>query len=150
MGKVGKESGLHGIHGLTAIPLQNGFIIRRIACIGLAHLISQEVLAQVLGVSFQAVSKWETGTTLPDIALLPKLAVFFGIKIDDLFSVNHEDELERIDVMLQKETMTDQNYAYAKRILDGILRENPKDVDKNSKDAFAYYKNLYDQRRDEK
>ena len=78
--------------------------------------VTQDALAEYLGISYQAVSKWETGTTLPDITLLPKLAVFFGVRIDELFSVNHEDELERIDGMLQRESMTDQNYAYAKRI----------------------------------
>ncbi|MBR2407829.1 MAG: helix-turn-helix domain-containing protein [Lachnospiraceae bacterium] len=100
--------------------------------------VTQDALAEYLGISYQAVSKWETGTTLPDITLLPKLAVFFGVRIDELFSVNHEDELERIDTMLEKETMTDQNYAYAKRILDGILRENPKDVSAMKRYAKVY------------
>lgn len=100
--------------------------------------VTQDALAEYLGISYQAVSKWETGTTLPDITLLPKLAVFFGIRIDELFSVNHEDELERIDGMLQKEAMTDQNYSYAKRILDGILRENPKDVEAMKRYAKVY------------
>lgn len=59
--------------------------------------ITQEEVVRYLDISYQAVSKWETGTTLPDIALLPELAAFFGVRIDDLFSVNHEDELERID-----------------------------------------------------
>lgn len=100
--------------------------------------VTQDALAEYLGISYQAVSKWETGTTLPDITLLPKLAVFFGVRIDELFSVNHEDELERIDVMLQKESMTDSNYAYAKRILDGILKENPKDVEAVKRYAKVY------------
>ncbi len=100
--------------------------------------VTQDALAEYLGISYQAVSKWETGTTLPDITLLPKLAVFFGVRIDELFSVDHEDELERIDAMLQRETMTDQNYAYAKRILDGILRENPKDVGAMKRYAKVY------------
>lgn len=100
--------------------------------------VTQDALAEYLGMSYQAVSKWETGTTLPDITLLPKLAVFFGVRIDELFSVDHEDELERIDAMLQRETMTDQNYAYAKRILDGILRECPKDVEVMKRYAKVY------------
>ena len=100
--------------------------------------VTQDALAEYLGISYQAVSKWETGTTLPDITLLPKLAVFFGIRIDELFSVDHEDELERIDGMLQRETMTDQNYAYAKRILDGILRESPKNVEVMKRYAKVY------------
>lgn len=100
--------------------------------------VTQEALAEYLGISYQAVSKWETGTTLPDITLLPKLAVFFGVRIDELFSVGHEDELERIDTMLQRETMTDQNYSYAKRILDGILKENPKDTEAMKRYAKVY------------
>ena len=100
--------------------------------------VTQDALAEYLGISYQAVSKWETGTTLPDITLLPKLAVFFGVRIDELFSVGHEDELERIDTMLQKETMSDQNYSYAKRILDGILKENPKDVEAMKRYAKVY------------
>lgn len=47
--------------------------------------VTQEEVADCAGVSFQAVSKWETDTTLPDITLLPKLATFFGVKIDDFF-----------------------------------------------------------------
>lgn len=100
--------------------------------------VKQEELAEYLGISFQAVSKWETGTTLPDITLLPKIAAFFGVRIDELFSINHDDELERIDFMLQHETMTDQNYSYAKRTLDAILRENPEDVSAMKKYAYVY------------
>ena len=36
--------------------------------------LSQEVLANYLGVSFQAVSKWESGTTMPDVTLIPAIA----------------------------------------------------------------------------
>ncbi len=48
--------------------------------------ISQEVLAAALGVSIQAVSKWETGASLPDILMLPGIAQFFGVTIDFLFT----------------------------------------------------------------
>lgn len=50
--------------------------------------ISQEVLAQVLGVTFQAVSKWETGAALPDVALIPAIAGFFEVSTDELFDFN--------------------------------------------------------------
>lgn len=53
-----------------------------------AKNISQEALASVLGVTFQAVSKWETGTTAPDVNLIPPLASFFGVSIDELFDYN--------------------------------------------------------------
>ena len=47
--------------------------------------LTQENLANMLGVSSQAVSKWETGTTMPDIMLLPLIADVFDTDIDTLF-----------------------------------------------------------------
>ena len=54
--------------------------------------ISQEKLAKYLGVTFQAVSKWENSTTMPDIMLLPEIARFFGITVDELLCVEKFDE----------------------------------------------------------
>ncbi len=48
--------------------------------------VTQEQLAAHLGLSYQAVSKWETNANTPDIALLPEIAQFFGTSIDALFS----------------------------------------------------------------
>ena len=50
--------------------------------------ISQEVLAQYLGVTFQAVSKWENGSTMPDVEASPAIASFFGVSTDELFDFN--------------------------------------------------------------
>lgn len=91
---------------------------------------TQEELADYIGISYQAVSKWETNTTTPDITLLPRLAVFFGVTIDDLFSVDDSDHFERIDKMLRDEhTISDDNFIYADRFLKGILSENPNNVE---------------------
>lgn len=46
--------------------------------------ISQEILAEKMGVSIQAVSKWECGASYPDIALLPDLAEYFNVTVDYL------------------------------------------------------------------
>jgi len=46
--------------------------------------ITQEELANYIGVSIAAVSKWETEQSYPDIVLLPQLAAYFNISIDDL------------------------------------------------------------------
>lgn len=47
--------------------------------------LTQDGLAQQLGVTNQAVSKWESDQSCPDILLLPKIADIFGITIDELF-----------------------------------------------------------------
>ena len=46
--------------------------------------LTQEQLAQALGVTNQSVSKWESGQCCPDITLIPQLADIFGISIDEL------------------------------------------------------------------
>ena len=50
--------------------------------------LTQEQVATHLGVSYQAVSKWETGANTPDISLLPALAALFDVPIDMLFSLD--------------------------------------------------------------
>lgn len=50
---------------------------------------TQASLAAALGVQYQSVSKWETGTTLPDTAMLPRIADVFGVSIDTLFGRTH-------------------------------------------------------------
>lgn len=47
--------------------------------------LSQEALAEAFGISVQAVSKWETGLSYPDITMLPKICDFFNITMDTLF-----------------------------------------------------------------
>ena len=65
--------------------------------------ITQETLAGAIGVSAQAVSKWETEQAAPDIQLLPEIAVYFGITIDELFSLDDDREFDRIQNMLWDE-----------------------------------------------
>lgn len=50
--------------------------------------LTQEQVSTHLGVSYQAVSKWETGANTPDIALLPAIAALFNVTIDSLFSLD--------------------------------------------------------------
>ena len=58
--------------------------------------VTQEELANALNVSNQAVSRWETGITMPDIYLLPSIALFFGVTIDEIFNPSPEEKLERL------------------------------------------------------
>lgn len=59
---------------------------RRIARLRLAKTATQERLAKELNVSPQAVSKWENAINYPDISLLPDLARFLGVSVDELLS----------------------------------------------------------------
>ena len=65
--------------------------------------LTQEQLAEKLGLGAQAVSKWETGAALPDITLLPVLAETFGVSIDELFDLSAEQRLNRIENSLDIE-----------------------------------------------
>ncbi len=58
--------------------------------------ITQEELANHLGVSKPAVSKWESGQSYPDILLLPELAAYFNISIDEL--VGYEPQMTKEEV----------------------------------------------------
>ena len=64
--------------------------------------VSQEKLAQYLNVSFQAVSKWETGNAYPDITLLPDIARFFGVTVDELLCVEKIDDYRLFDEYSEK------------------------------------------------
>ena len=59
--------------------------------------LTQEALAAALNVTAQTVSKWECGNSIPDVQLLPEIAVFFGVTIDQLFAMSPEQQLERIE-----------------------------------------------------
>lgn len=61
--------------------------------------LTQDQLAEKLGVTAQAVSKWENDQSCPDIAMLPKLAEIFGISIDELLGAEHSPlhEAEVVD-----------------------------------------------------
>ena len=57
---------------------------RRIALLRRQKGLTQEALAEQLGISAQAVSKWENDQSCPDIGLLPQLANILGISVDTL------------------------------------------------------------------
>lgn len=58
---------------------------------------TQEGLAREIGVTAQAVSKWENGESMPDISILPDLAKVFGVSLDTLLDVPYIDNLDRFD-----------------------------------------------------
>ena len=64
--------------------------------------LTQEQVADMFHVSPQAVSRWETGTTYPDIELLPSMADFFKVTIEDLLGVDIAKKETRIEEIIKK------------------------------------------------
>lgn len=67
----------------------------------LMRQMTQTQLAEVFNVSEQAVSRWENGNTYPDITLLPAIADYFGISIDELMGMETYKDEKTIDSILQ-------------------------------------------------
>ena len=73
---------------------------RRIARLRLTKAATQERLARELSVSPQAVSKWENDINYPDISLLPQLAQFLGVSIDELLRGASTQERKGFDISM--------------------------------------------------
>lgn len=88
--------------------------------------ITQEQLADSIGVSFQAVSKWENNITLPDITLAPALGSYFGVSMDVLFDFNLK-EINDNAFAIAKESWKyrPDNWEKARNIIDEGLKEYP-------------------------
>ena len=96
----------------------------KIKTLRLSKSMTQEQLAKALHVSAQAVSKWENGSSLPDIQLLPALSVTLGTSIDSLFSLTDESRFARIDNMLwDKRFLTQQEFDEEEHFLQEKCRE---------------------------
>lgn len=72
----------------------------QIKALRLRRGVTQEAMAQHFGITAQAVSKWECGTSVPDIGMLPGLSAYFGVSIDELFALSDDIRMDRIQNML--------------------------------------------------
>ena len=86
---------------------------------------TQEALAEALGVTSQAVSRWESGGSFPDMNLIPSIANYFGVSIDELFGYTN-DRTKRIDELVAQ-------------IYDMIRQNNG--VDNNISECIAVARN---------
>ena len=62
---------------------------------------TQEALADAIGVTSQAVSRWESGGSYPDMELIPSIANYFGISIDELFGYRNDRD-NKIDTIIER------------------------------------------------
>lgn len=88
--------------------------------------ITQEQLANAIGISFQAVSKWENNIALPDITLMPVLANFFGVSMDELFDFSLEEmEKEIAKIVDDAYEYRESNPEKSRSILEEGLKKYP-------------------------
>lgn len=91
-----------------------------------AKNMTQEQAAEALGVSTQTVSRWECNTTLPDVAVLPKIAALYCVTIDDLYketSVAYDNLAQRLgsifEASLKPEDFLRADMEYRKLLKSG-------------------------------
>ncbi len=80
---------------------------KRIAALRKEKGLTQEELAGHMGVSPQAVSKWENDQTCPDISALPKLARLLGVTVDELLEGKAELPAVRVLPPAERKPLTD-------------------------------------------
>ncbi len=101
--------------------------------------ITQETLANALGVTYQAVSRWENETTTPDISLLPQISVYFGVSIDELFEFTEETRYERISNMLnEKAELANSEFESAEHFLEKQLQTDRNNITATKLLAWLY------------
>ena len=124
---------------------------------------SQEEVAEKLGISRQTVSKWETDETLPDIRQSKRLAVLYGLSLDELveFDIDVKEIQEVIDKTSEEVSdKIDWTKAWSKKYpilatyqgevdtacyvkeLERLLRSLEKEYGYNALDAFLVLKDI--------
>ena len=88
--------------------------------------LSQDTLARALSISPQAISRWENGTTSPDISLLPAIASYFDVSIDTLFSYDAASTQQEMDLFFdQYYSLLGKNNAEAEKLLENMMKRYP-------------------------
>lgn len=80
--------------------------------------ITQEQLADYIGVSKASVSKWESGASFPDILILPELATYFNISVDEL--LGYSPQLTKEDI---KKIYNKLSHEFAIKPFDEVVNQ---------------------------
>lgn len=88
--------------------------------------ITQEQLANTFSLSTQAVSKWENNIALPDITIIPALASFFDVSIDELFDYHLHEKKQNIKSICDKASKSrDSDPEKARELIEEGLKHYP-------------------------
>lgn len=107
--------------------------------------LSQEKVAEKLGVSRQTISKWETDETIPDIFQSKKLATLYDISLDKL--VDFDIELEKIENAIEKfndykNSKIDWTKTWGKKYSILVTYQEKVDIDKYAKEIRRLFNEL--------
>lgn len=96
----------------------------------LEHKRTQEEVATHLGVSFQTVSKWERGDGYPDIELLPSIAHYFGITIDELLGCRADEQQKKYNAINEQWQHNHKNGQHRENVqlMKNALKAFPNDA----------------------
>ena len=84
--------------------------------------ITQAQLAEKLGVSEQAISKWENGQCAPDVSLFPVMAEFFGVSIDRLFGYHRNSYADEVKAIIKAADDSMDTYKEIEIVSEGLKR----------------------------
>lgn len=107
--------------------------------------ITQERLAEYLNVSYQTVSKWENGISLPSVSLIPSIANVFNVSIDELYGFGKEDRIKRYEEEYKRLCSTGDNRGRV-ALMRRALSEFPRNY--SFMDCLArslYWEGLHDE-----
>ena len=92
--------------------------------------LTQEEVAAHLGISFQSISKWERGDGYPDITMLPALAHYFQITVDELLGISEIEKNNKYDEInrLWAENNADRRHQENVTLMRQALKEFPNDA----------------------
>jgi len=91
---------------------------------------TQEQLAACLNVTFQSISKWETGVSSPDLSLIVPITKLFHISADELLGVNDVEADKRYNELKRAydHTFVTEDFAQRQRICETAVSEYPGDM----------------------
>ncbi len=92
--------------------------------IRLERNLTQEEVASHLGISFQSISKWERGDGYPDIEMLPAIANYLGISVDELLGVSEQEKKEKYNEINKKWQYNNKNGLHCENV--SLMRETLK------------------------